>query len=228
LSANINSSTKNLEVEFNSKKPLTTNEAFITYKGEKYMSKIDDINSELQHMQQQMLAYLQMHWRLFLMEGVFFIMLGLCAIVVPQFFTAAIVVFLGWILLLGGIVHVSRAFIFSTMPGFGWWVFMGALQVLVGYLFITRPVAGALTLTLLMTVFFALEGVAKISLALMMRPLANWSFILFSGITALVFALVVWMSWSESAHWLLGLFLGINMIFLGWSLVKISLHHKVQ
>jgi len=192
------------------------------------MSKIDDVNIEIQQMQQQMQAYLQMHWRLFLAEGVFFIFLGLCAMLVPQFFTVAIVVFLGWILLFGGIVHVSRAFVFDNMPGFGWWMFMGILQVIVGYLFITKPVAGALTLTMLMTVFFALEGIAKMSLALMMRPLANWGFILFSGITALVFALIIWISWSESAHWLLGLFLGINMVFLGWSLVKISLHHKAQ
>ncbi len=192
------------------------------------MSKIDDINIEIQHIQQQMQEYLQIHWRLFLAEGILFIFLGLCAIVVPQFFTVAIVVFLGWILLFGGIVHVSRAFVFANMPGFGWWLFMGVLQVIVGYLFITKPVAGALTLTMLMTVFFALEGVAKISLALMMRPLAHWGFILFSGITALVFALIIWISWSESAQWLLGLFLGINMVFLGWSLVKISLHHKAQ
>jgi uncharacterized membrane protein HdeD (DUF308 family) len=192
------------------------------------MSKIDDINTEIQQMQQHMLEYLRTHWRLFLAEGVFFIVLGLCAIVIPQFFTVAIVVFLGWILLFGGIVHVGRALVFSNMPGFGWWFFMGVLQVIVGYLFMTQPVAGALTLTMLMTVFFALEGVAKIFLAFMMRPLANWGFILFSGFTALAFALIILISWSESAHWLLGLFLGINMVFLGWSLVKISLHHKTQ
>jgi uncharacterized membrane protein HdeD (DUF308 family) len=192
------------------------------------MNKIDDIDIEIQHTQQQMQNYLQTHWRLFLAESAFFIFLGLCAIVIPQFFTVAIIVFLGWILLFGGIVHVSRAFMFTNMPGFGWWLFMGILQLIIGYLFVTKPVAGALTLTMLMTVFFALEGLAKISLALMMRPLANWKFVLFSGFTALVFALIIWISWSESAHWLLGLFLGINMVFLGWSLVKISLHHKVH
>jgi len=78
----------------------------------------------------------------------------------------------------------------------------------------------------MMALFFAFEGIAKISLALMMRPLTHWGFMLFSGITALVFALIIAVSWSETAHWLLGLFLGINMIFLGWSLVKMSLHHK--
>jgi uncharacterized membrane protein HdeD (DUF308 family) len=190
------------------------------------MTKIDDFNIEMQHMQQQMQNYLQTHWQLFLAEGIFFIFLGLCAIVIPQVFTVATVIFLGWILLFGGIVQVGRSFMFSSMPGFGWWLFMGILQIIVGYLFITRPVAGAVTLTMLLTVFFALEGIAKIFIALMMRPLANWGLILFSGLTALIFALVILISWSESAQWLLGLFLGINMLFLGWSMVKISLHHK--
>jgi uncharacterized membrane protein HdeD (DUF308 family) len=190
------------------------------------MTKIDDFNIEMQHMQQQMQHYLQTHWQLFLAEGIFFIFLGLCAIVIPQVFTVATVIFLGWILLFGGIVQVGRSLMFSSMPGFGWWLFMGILQIIIGYLFITRPVAGAVTLTMLLTVFFALEGIAKISIALMMRPLANWGLILFSGLTALIFALVILISWSESAQWLLGLFLGINMLFLGWSMVKISLHHK--
>ncbi|MGZ5055292.1 MAG: HdeD family acid-resistance protein [Methylobacter sp.] len=190
------------------------------------MTKIDDFNIEMQHMQQQMQQYLQTHWQLFLAEGIFFIFLGLCAIVIPQIFTVATVIFLGWILLFGGIVQVGRSFMFSSMPGFGWWLFMGILQIIIGYLFISRPVAGAVTLTMLLTAFFALEGIAKISIALMMRPLANWGLILFSGLTALIFALVIMISWSESAQWLLGLFLGINMLFLGWSMVKISLHHK--
>jgi uncharacterized membrane protein HdeD (DUF308 family) len=190
------------------------------------MSKIESNTIEIKQMQQKMQDYFQTHWKLFLAEGILFIILGLCAVVIPQFFSVAIVVFLGWIILFGGVAHIGRALMFSEMPGFGLWLFMGILQVVVGYLFITEPAAGVLTLTVLMTLFFALEGIAKISLAFMMRPLANWGFILFSGITALVFAIIIWVSWSESAHWLLGLFLGINMIFLGWSLVKISLHHK--
>lgn len=190
------------------------------------MTKVDDINAELKQMQQQMRGYLQAHWQLFLAEGIFFIFLGFCAIVVPQLFTVATAIFLGWIFLFGGIVHVSRAFMFSSMPGFGWWLFMGILQIIIGYLFIANPVAGAVTLTMLLTIFFALEGIAKISLALMMRPLANWGLILFSGVTALLFAVIIWIYWSESAHWLLGLFVGINMLFLGWSLARISLHHK--
>jgi len=190
------------------------------------MNENKKIELEIKHLQQEMQNYFQTHWKLFLAEGILFILLGLCAMAIPQLFTVAIVLFLGWIILFGGAVQIIRAFMFSDMPGFGSWLFMGILQVVVGYLFIAQPAAGVLTLTMLVALFFAFEGIAKISLAFMMRPLANWGLILFSGITALVFALIISISWSETSQWLLGLFLGINMIFLGWSLVKISLHNK--
>jgi uncharacterized membrane protein HdeD (DUF308 family) len=190
------------------------------------MNTKQNVDIEMQLIQQQMQNYFQKHWKLFLAEGILFIILGLCAVVVPQLFSVAVVIFLGWLILFGGVIHISRALMFSGMPGFGSWLFMGILQAVVGYLFIAQPAAGVFTLTILVTLFFALEGMAKISLAFMMRPLPNWGLILFSGITALVFAFIIAISWSESSQWLLGLFFGINMIFLGATLVKISLHHK--
>lgn len=190
------------------------------------MRNTDDIVTELKHVQQQLLDYMQAHWRLFLFEGIFFILLGFCAIVIPQFFSVVIVIFLGWLIVFGGVIHLSRALFFRDMPGFGLWLGLGVLQVVVGYLLIADPIAGVLTLTMMMTLFFALEGIIKIYLALMMRPLPHWQFVLFSGITALAFALIILVFWSETAQWLLGLFLGINMIMLGVAMVKMSLRHK--
>lgn len=190
------------------------------------MKELGTIATELAQMQQQMLDYMQAHWRLFLFEGIFFILLGLCAIVIPQFFSVVIVIFLGWLIVLAGAIHVSRALFFKEMPGFGLWLGLGLLQIVVGYLLIADPIAGVLTLTMMMTLFFALEGSIKIYLALMMRPLPHWNLVLFSGVTALVFALIILAFWSETAHWLLGLFWGINMILLGVSMVKMSLQYK--
>jgi uncharacterized membrane protein HdeD (DUF308 family) len=85
-----------------------------------------------------------------------------------------------------------------------------------------------MTLTMLLTVFFAMEGIAKISLAFMMRPLARWSWVLFSGATSLLLAIIILMGWPGTALWVLGLLVGINMIFLGWTLLNISLHHKMS
>ena len=190
------------------------------------MIEIDSNSIEIKQMQQKMQHYFQTHWKLFLGEGILLIVLGLIAIVIPHFFTVAIVVSLGWILLFGGIFIITRALLFFRMPGFGLWLFMGILQFIIGYLFLAQPLEGILTLTLLMTLFFALEGIAKISFALMMRPLAHWGLVLFSGITALILAMVVWMGWPGTAEWLLGLLFGINMLFGGWSLVNISLRYK--
>jgi len=190
------------------------------------MNEKDNIQLEIKHLHQQMLNYFQTHWKWFLAEGILIILLGLSALAIPQFFTVAIAILLGWIILFGGAVHIARALLFSTMPGFGAWLFIGILQAAVGYWFVAHPAAGILTLTMLMALFFAFEGIAKMSLALMMRPLANWGLMLFSGVTALAFALIVAISLSATSQWLLGLFLGINMVFLGGSLVKISLHHK--
>ena len=190
------------------------------------MIKIDSNSIEIKQMQQQMLAYFQSHWKLFLAEGIVLIVLGIIAIVAPHFFTVAIVVSLGWILLFGGTFLIVRALSLFRMPGFGLWLFMGLLQFIIGYLFLAQPLEGILTLTMLVTLFFALEGVAKISFALMMRPLAHWGYVLFSGLTALFLALVVWMSWPGAAEWLLGLLFGINLFLGGWSLVTISLRFK--
>jgi uncharacterized membrane protein HdeD (DUF308 family) len=190
------------------------------------MIKIDANSAEIKQMQQNMQRYFKTHWKLFLGEGIFLIILGIIAIVVPHFFTIAIVVSLGWILLFGGTFLITRALLFFRMHGFGLWLFMGILQFVIGYLFLAQPLDGILTLTLLMTLFFALEGAAKISFALMMRPLAHWGSVLFSGLTALGLALVVWMGWPGTAEWILGLLFGINMLFGGWSLVNISLRYK--
>jgi uncharacterized membrane protein HdeD (DUF308 family) len=190
------------------------------------MKNTDIIATELKHVQQQLQDYLQKHWRLFLFEGIAFIVLGIAAIIIPQFFSVVIVLFLGWVIVLAGAIHVSRALFFSNMPGFGLWLGLGILQILVGYLLIANPIAGVMTLTMMMTLFFVLEGTIKIYWAFLLRPLPQWQFVLMSGITALLFAVIILAFWSETAHWLLGLFVGINMVMLGWSMVNMSLEHK--
>jgi uncharacterized membrane protein HdeD (DUF308 family) len=185
----------------------------------------EKIDIEIREMQQRMQEFLKVHWKFFLAEGAFFIILGIAAIIVPQIFTIAIALFIGWLLLLGGIVQIARAIRFIAMPGFNLWIFIGILQVIIGYYLVAQPAKGALTLTMLMTLFFAMEGIAKISLAFMMRPLAHWVWVFFSGFTALMLSVVVWAGWPGTAAWVLGMLLGINMIFLGGSLVRISLHH---
>ena len=76
------------------------------------------ITVDLQQMQLIIVEYLQKHWKLFFAEGIFFVILGTLAIIVPHIFTLGIIIFLGWLLLLGGIFQIIRAVSIITMPGF--------------------------------------------------------------------------------------------------------------
>jgi len=150
--------------------------------------------------------------------------LGSLAIIVPQIATLRITLFLGWLLLAGGIIQMIRAVSIIKMSGFSLWFFLGILQSVIGYFFVAEPAQGSLLLTLFFILFFALEGIAKIYLALMMRPLAHWGWVLFSGITALCLAIAVWVGWPAIGFWVIGLLLGINMVFLGWSLINMDIN----
>ncbi|MGH8500704.1 MAG: HdeD family acid-resistance protein, partial [Methylococcales bacterium] len=109
----------------------------------------DNIVNELEEVHQKMLAYMQAHCRLFLFEGIFLIFLGFCAIAIPQFFSVAIIIVLGWIIVFGGVIQVSRIIFFPQIPGFGLWFVSGVLQIVVGYLLIADPIVGVLTLTMM-------------------------------------------------------------------------------
>ena len=189
------------------------------------MSDTDDIVTDLKQAQQQLLAYMQAHWRLILFEGIFFILLGFCAFIIPRFFSVFIAIFLGWIIVIGGVTQISRVLFLPRIPGFGLWLGLGVLQLAVGFLLIADPIAGVLTLTLMLALFFAVEGIIKIYMAMMMRPLPHWGYLLLSGITATILAFIILAYWSDIPQWLLGLFLGINMTMLGVAMVKIGLQH---
>jgi uncharacterized membrane protein HdeD (DUF308 family) len=185
------------------------------------------IQIDLQRMQRTLLIYLQRHWKLFLLEGIIFVVFGILAIIIPQIFSMGITFFLGWLLLIGGFIQIIRVVRIYSMPAGGFWLVSGILQTIIGYFFVTEPAQGSLTLTMMLMIFFALEGLVQIYVALLMRPLVHWGRMLFSGVTALFFAIVVWAGWPTTGLWILGLLLGINMVLLGWALIKISLHHKV-
>jgi uncharacterized membrane protein HdeD (DUF308 family) len=184
-------------------------------------------SSDIKQLHLQMLSYLQQHWKWFAVEGLFFIIMGTTAIIVPNIFTLGRTLFLGWLLLICGILQTVRAISTSNMPGFGLWLFSGILQIIIGY-FLVDPIEGRMTLTLLLSVFFAMDGLAKVSLAVMLRPLAHWGWMIFSGLTSLFLAIIIWAGWPGTALWVPGLLLGINLIIAGWALLYISMHHKSQ
>jgi uncharacterized membrane protein HdeD (DUF308 family) len=115
------------------------------------------------------------------------------------------------------------------MPGVAWSMLTAVLAIVLGLILILRPLAGVLTLTIMLVAFFIVEGVASITGAIQHRQhLGSWGWELFSGIVDLFLAYLIWAGWPSSADWAIGLLVGINMLFFGLSLVMTALSARLM
>jgi uncharacterized membrane protein HdeD (DUF308 family) len=174
--------------------------------------------------QRRLAAAIHAHWKLFLAEGIVMMVLGLLAIAVPEVATLAITLLIGWLFFIGGIFRTISVLQHRAMPGFAWSLLIAVLAILLGLILILRPIAGVLTLTIWLIVFFIIEGIAAIFLAIEhRRHLPSWGWVLLSGLVDLLLAYLIWDGWPSSAGWAIGLLVGINMVFVGLSLIMTAL-----
>jgi len=179
----------------------------------------------LNNMQRAVRDALNAHWKLFMFQGVVMIILGVLAIVMPVVATLAIDIFVGWLFLISGILGLVAMFSTHNVPAFLWSLITAALSVAIGVMLIWNPVAGALTLTIVLTAFFIAEGVFQIATSISYREVMGslWGWLLVSGIADLVLAVIIILGWPMTAAWTLGLLVGINLITSGWAIAMAAL-----
>jgi uncharacterized membrane protein HdeD (DUF308 family) len=170
----------------------------------------------------------QKHSTAFIVEGIILVLLGMLAIFVPLFATITVTIILGWIFLASGIVGLIATFRARQAPGFWWSLVSAVIAIAVGLILLAEPITGAVSLTLVLIVFFIVEGVATIMYALEHRRelSGRWEWMLVSGIIDLVLAGMIFAGLPGTAAWALGLLVGINMVFGGVALVGIALHAR--
>lgn len=164
----------------------------------------------------------QNHRKLMIFEGVIFTLLGFLAVALPGISTLSTELFIGWLLIFGGAVQLFRTFQGRKEEGFIGSLLTSCLYIIFGVLLILFPAAGILSLTVLITIFFIAEGIAKIILGFQLRPSTSWAWFIINGILALIMAFIIWKGWPGTAYWVLGLLVGINMIFFGISLIVLA------
>lgn len=165
---------------------------------------------------------LREHWRWFLALGITFILLGFIAVGASTLVTVASVIFLGSLLLLGGVVQTAYTFTIRKWSGFFLSLLSGILYAVVGFFMIIHPEASALSLTLLIAAFYIIGGIFRIISAATTR-FEHWGWALFSGVIKLVLGILIWQGWPQTGFWVIGLFIGIDLIFYGWFWVLLSL-----
>src|SRR5215469_8497117 len=182
----------------------------------------------IEQVRQAVATTLHEHWKLFLVEGIILVVLGLIAIVVPPIATLAIEILVGWLFLVSGIVGLITTFWMRDAPGFWWSLFSAVIGIAAGVVLLGWPVSGVLSLTIVLIAFFVIEGVATIMFALdHKRELSGrWGWMLASGVVDLILAGIILSGLPGTAAWAIGLLVGINMIFGGSALIAMALHAR--
>lgn len=169
-------------------------------------------------------ASIHAHWKLFLVQGVVMMGLGLVAVALPHIATLTIEIFIGWLFFAGGLFRTLAILRTRRAPGFWLSILTAILALVLGLVLILRPFEGVLTLTMALVLVFLAEGFAAVVIAITVgRHLRNWGWTLFSGLVDFLLVYFIWQGWPGTADWAIGLLVGVNMFALGLSLTMTAL-----
>lgn len=158
--------------------------------------------------------------------SVLMIVAGILAIASPLAAGFAVNIFVAWLLLFSGCVHLVFAWYRPTAGGLIWEVLVAIVYGFVGVYLLLHPVIGLKSLTLALSIYLLMEAILEFVLGFTLRPLPGSAWLLFDGIITLILAVMIWRTWPSSSGWAIGLLVGISMLFSGTSRLALSLAAK--
>ncbi|QDU79527.1 acid-resistance membrane protein [Polystyrenella longa] len=164
-------------------------------------------------------------WGWFLGLGILLVVLGVIALGASVTMTLATMVFIGWLMIIGGILQTVHAFTCKAWSGFFIDLLSGILYTVIGFMIVANPGSTAITLTLLIAMFLIFGGLFRIIVAIAVRY-QNWVWLLLNGVVSLILGIAIWQQWPLSGLWVIGVFVGIDMLLNGWSLVMLAFAAK--
>jgi len=163
------------------------------------------------------------NWGWFMTLGILMMLAGVAAIAFPLLSTIAAKIALGWIFLVSGVLLVIHAFSIQQWRGFLLGLLLGALYVVAGGWLAFFPLAGIVSLTILLAALFLAEGVLEVIMAVRVRPHEGWGWLLLSGLVAVAVGALIAAELPSSATWAIGLLAGVNLLSTGVSFIVLAL-----
>ncbi len=160
--------------------------------------------------------------------GAVYIVAGLVALGSVVFATAATVFIVGIMMIIAGAAEVFNSFQIKTWGKFVLWLLLGALYIIAGFAAFDNPLLAAALLTLLLGFALTASGIMRIILSFGLKQGTPWLSVAASGVITLLLGLVILAHWPISSLYILGLFLGIDLVFagLGWISIGFGLKQR--
>jgi uncharacterized membrane protein HdeD (DUF308 family) len=168
--------------------------------------------------------HLKDHWQMFTVQGVLLVILGALAVAVPQIASVAFAAFVGWLLFFAGLFRTISLVRSPHAPGYRASLALAILTAVLGLVIALFPLQGAVTLTMLLAAYFIVHGITSFMLAFSIKEhTGRWVLLLLGGIIDLVLAVLVIAGLPNTGTFILGLYVGINLLFTGFALIFAAL-----
>jgi uncharacterized membrane protein HdeD (DUF308 family) len=154
--------------------------------------------------------------------GAIMIVLGVISLAAPLVTGIAITLVVGAIVLLAGLAMTAEAWKAHAFGGTVGDVLWGLLYVVAGAVLVFQPLLGLSFLTLLLALFFFFAGAWKSMVAWSLRPRVGWGLVMASGVVSLLLGVMILGSWPLSGSWAIGTLVGIELIFDGFTMVRLG------
>lgn len=163
---------------------------------------------------------LKEHWQMFVIQGILLVILGAIAIAVPAIASVAFAAFVGWLLFFAGALRAVSLLRAPHAPGYWTSLLLSILTAILGLVIALFPLQGAITLTMVLTAYFIVHGISSLAFAFAIRgDTGRWVLMLVGGIVDFALAALVIEGWPETSVFILGLYVGINLLFTGLALI---------
>ena len=172
------------------------------------------------------LAPLRAKWGWIVALGVVYVIVGFVALGSVAMATVASVLVVGVMMIIAGVAEVWNAFQIKSWGRFLLWGLLGLLYIAAGFVTFENPLLAAALLTLMLGALLVASGIVRIILAFSMKRETPWMLVLLSAVITLVLGLLILAHWPVSSLYVLGLFLGIDLIMAGagWIGLGLGLH----
>ena len=162
------------------------------------------------------------YWGWFLAFGIGLLALGAIAVTRSVTTTVASMLFFGWLLLIAAVIEIAQAVMVGHWAGFFHHLLAAILFGVAGLLLVMRPLISAEVLTLAMAMFFLVGGLFQLVGSLFVA-LPGWGWQAADGIITIILGAMVLAQWPASGLWVIGLFIGIDLIFYGFAWIALAL-----
>jgi uncharacterized membrane protein HdeD (DUF308 family) len=155
--------------------------------------------------------------------GVIYLLAGLVALGSVAMATVATVLVVGVMMIIAGVAEVFSAFQIKSWGKFLFWALLGVLYIIAGFATFENPLLAAAVLTLVLGASLVASGVMRIILAFSVKRETPWMWVLLSGMITLLLGVLILAHWPVSSLYILGLFLGVDLIMAGAAWVGLGL-----